>query len=134
MWVVNRLAAWGIQIETLDYDQWPESDFVISGLVFPEDEVCEIEAYQHRDCVMQAYFDRERKEWITGRIDAAVAAESTDQRRMFLKEIEEHLRDEATVIFLHHRRLSTFLHPSVRGVSLNPLGWIDFKDVWLEQA
>ncbi|GIO53409.1 SgrR family transcriptional regulator [Paenibacillus cineris] len=134
MWVVNRLAAWGIHIETLDYDQWPESDFVISGLVFPEDEVCEIEAYQHRDCVMQAYFDRERKEWITGRIDAAVAAESTDQRRMFLKEIEEHLRDEATVIFLHHRRLSTFLHPSVRGVSLNPLGWIDFKDVWLEQA
>ncbi|NIK71699.1 SgrR family transcriptional regulator [Paenibacillus sp. BK720] len=28
---------------------------------------------------------------------------------------------------------NAYLHPSVRGVNLNPLGWIDFKDVWLEE-
>jgi ABC-type uncharacterized transport system, periplasmic component len=132
IWIIDRLAEWGIETELLPYDCLMQADFCISGLVFPEDEVCEIEAYEHRDCVMHHFFDAERKAWIINQIDRAVAAESMDERRMLLKEIEERLRQEAVVIFLHHRRLSTYLHPSVRGVSLNPLGWIDFKDVWLE--
>ncbi|MBB3128543.1 MarR-like DNA-binding transcriptional regulator SgrR of sgrS sRNA [Paenibacillus rhizosphaerae] len=133
-WIVNRLASWGIQTEIMDYNQWKDSDFAVTCLILADDEVCEIEAYEHPDYIMQTYFDGERKAWITSQINAAVAAESTEQRRMFLKEIEEHIRDEATVIFLHHRKLSTFLHPTVRGVCLNPLGWVDFKEVWLEQA
>jgi MarR-like DNA-binding transcriptional regulator SgrR of sgrS sRNA len=132
LWIVNRLAEWGISAVVVDYESWPDADFCISGLVFPEDEVCEIEAYEHRDYIMHSYFDEERKKWITGRINEAVAADSTDQRRMYLKEIEDLIRDEATVIFLHHRRISTYMHPSVRGVSLNSLGWIDFQNVWLE--
>ncbi|WP_336773343.1 SgrR family transcriptional regulator [Paenibacillus sp. MMO-58] len=132
-WVMNRLADWGIRTEKLPYDCLMQADFCISGLVFPEDEVCEIEAYEHRDCVMKNFFDSERKEWIISRIDIAVAVESMNERRRILKEIEERLRQEAVVSFLHHRRLSTYLHPSVRGVNLNPLGWIDFKDVWLEE-
>ncbi|ACT01651.1 SgrR family transcriptional regulator [Paenibacillus sp. JDR-2] len=132
-WVIDRLAEWGIQLEMLPYGDALQADVCISGLVFPEDEVCEIEAYEHRDCVMQSYFDKENKAWILSRIDAAVGAESKQQRRQQLREIEERLREEALVLFLHHRRLSTYLHPSVRGVSLNPLGWIDFKDIWLEQ-
>ncbi|MDP4097964.1 SgrR family transcriptional regulator [Paenibacillus sp. P96] len=132
LWIMNRLTEWGISTEAVDYEFWSDADFCISGLVFPEDEVCEIEAYQHRDCIMHSYFDEERKQWITGRIDEAVAAESADRRRKYLKEIEDHVRDEATVIFLHHRRVSTLMHPSVRGVSLNSLGWIDFQNVWLE--
>ncbi|SFE63121.1 DNA-binding transcriptional regulator SgrR of sgrS sRNA, contains a MarR-type HTH domain and a solute-binding domain [Paenibacillus catalpae] len=133
IWIMNRLAEWGIHTEMLPYDCLMQVDFCISGLVFPEDEVCEIEAYEHRDCVMQNFFDTEWKTWIISRIDAAVAADSTEERRALLKEIEETLRQEALIIFLQHRRLSTYLHPSVRGVSLNPLGWIDFKDVWLEE-
>ncbi|MCM3628453.1 SgrR family transcriptional regulator [Paenibacillus glycanilyticus] len=132
-WVTDRLAKWGIQTEVLPYDSLLLADFCISGLVFPEDEVCEIEAYAHRDSVMNNFFDAERKAWVFSRIDHALAAETMEERRMLLKEIEERLRQEAVVCFLHHRRLSTYLHPSVRGVSLNPLGWIDFKDVWLEE-
>ncbi|MFM9279420.1 SgrR family transcriptional regulator [Paenibacillus jiagnxiensis] len=132
LWIMNRLSEWGISVEAVDYESWSDADLCISGLVFPEDEVCEIEAYEHRDYIMHSYFDEERKKWITGRIDEAVAAESTDQRRMYLKEIEDLVRDKATVIFLHHRRISTFMHPSVRGVSLNSLGWVDFQNVWLE--
>ncbi|MFB5269184.1 ABC transporter substrate-binding protein [Paenibacillus enshidis] len=132
LWIMNRLTEWGISAKVVDYESWSDADFCVSGLVFQEDEVCEVEAYEHRDYIMHSYFDEERKKWITGRIDEAVAAESTDQRRMHLKEIEDYVRDEATVIFLHHRRTSTYMHPSVRGVSLNPLGWIDFQNVWLE--
>lgn len=133
LWIMNRLAEWGIQTETLPYDCLTEADFCISGLVFVEDEVCEIEAYEHRDCIMQNFFDADRKAWVIGRIDVAVAAQSKEEQRKWLKEIEERLRQEALVAFLYHVRLSTYLHPSVRGVNINPLGWIDFKDVWLEE-
>lgn len=133
IWVMNRLAKWGIQTEMLPYDCLKQADFCIYGLVFPEDEVCEIEAYEHRNNVMYNYFDDDRKAWVMNRIDAAVGAISMEQRRMILKEVETRLSNEAVVTFLHHRRLSTYLHPSVRGVSLNPLGWIDFKDIWLEE-
>ncbi|GLX70539.1 SgrR family transcriptional regulator [Paenibacillus glycanilyticus] len=130
-WIMERLAEWGIQSET--HEDIEHADIKISGLVFPEDEVCEIEAYEHRDCIMQTYFDAARQSWIGGRIDEALAAETTAERRRILKDIEEYLRDESLIIFLHHRRISMYWHPSVRGVSLNMLGWVDYKDVWLEQ-
>ncbi|MCC3373161.1 SgrR family transcriptional regulator [Cohnella sp. REN36] len=141
-WIVSRLAQWGIRVD-LQLNTWQDTaqyctplegaDFTISGLILSEDEVCEIEAYAHGDCVFQAYLDDERLEWIHGRIDAALSADTEACRRQHLKVIEEHIRDEASVIFLHHKELRTYLHPSVRGVSLNSLGWIDFKDIWLEK-
>jgi MarR-like DNA-binding transcriptional regulator SgrR of sgrS sRNA len=27
--------------------------------------------------------------------------------------------------------LNTYVHPSIRGLVINNLGWMDFKDIWL---
>jgi MarR-like DNA-binding transcriptional regulator SgrR of sgrS sRNA len=112
---------------------WKDADFSISSIVFAEDEVCEIETYLNRGSYLHRYLDEGRLSWIKSRIDDAISAESVKARRMVLREIEQYLRDEASLIFLHHRLLNAFLHPFVRGTSLNALGWIDFKDVWLEK-
>ncbi|MBB6669198.1 SgrR family transcriptional regulator [Cohnella nanjingensis] len=141
-WIVARLAQWDIAVELklFTWEDTPcyanpfmDADLTISGIVFSEDEVCEIETYEHGDCVFRSYLDDERLDWICGRIDDALRSDTEPCRRQHLKVIEEHLRDEASVIFLHHKELRTYLHPSVRGVTLNTLGWIDFKDIWLEQ-
>ncbi|MDQ8734300.1 hypothetical protein [Paenibacillus sp. LHD-38] len=79
----------------------------------------------HAASMFELYLDPGRLDWIRGHIDAALEADREEQRRQTLREIEEQLRDEASVIFLYHRKLNTFLHPSVRGViSLNSLGWM----------
>ncbi|GGF91343.1 ABC transporter substrate-binding protein [Paenibacillus albidus] len=141
-WIVERLGQWGIHIEMkiLTWAEAPgcgspvhDEDLLIHGFVLAEDEVCEIEAYEHGDSVFKEYLDDELLDWINGRIDDALSADTVVCRRQHLKVIEEHLRDEASVIFLHHKELRTSLHPSIRGVSLNTLGWIDFKDIWLEK-
>ncbi|WP_237391653.1 ABC transporter substrate-binding protein [Paenibacillus dendrobii] len=131
-WIRKRLEDWGIQAEICNYKIWEDADCTISSIILAEDEVCEIETYENRSSVLRKYLDKERMGWITERIDDALGAEQVETRRIVLREIEQHLRDEASVIFLHHRQLNTFLHPFVRGISLNALGWIDFKDVWLE--
>lgn len=137
-WIESRLSQWGIRIEVVlaetCIENVADADFILYGIVLAEDEVCEIEAYEHAASMLQLYLDPGRLDWIRGHIDAALEAEIEEQRRQTLREIEEQLREEASVIFLYHRKLNTFLHPSVRGViSLNSLGWIDFKDVWMEQ-
>lgn len=132
-WIQKRLAVWGIRTEMQHYTAWKDADFSISSIVFAEDEVCEIETYLNRSSYLHRYLDEGRLSWIKSRIDDAISAESVKARRMVLREIEQYLRDEASLIFLHHRRLNAFLHPFVRGISLNALGWIDFKDVWLEK-
>jgi MarR-like DNA-binding transcriptional regulator SgrR of sgrS sRNA len=131
-WIQKRLADWGIRTE-MHHTTWRDADFTIISIVLAEDQVCEIETYENRSGALQKYLDEERLSWISTRIDDAISAESVEDRRMIFHQIEQHLRDEASVIFLHHRELNAFLHPFVRGVSLNALGWIDFKDVWLEK-
>ncbi|MFC4104174.1 ABC transporter substrate-binding protein [Paenibacillus xanthanilyticus] len=140
-WICERLGRWGIRTELVVPPggicgaQDEDADGTIMNIVLAEDEVCEIETYEHESATLKRYLDPERMAWITGRIDEALAAESSDARRRIFRGIESRLREEACVVFLYHRRLNTLLHPSVRGVvRLNALGWIDFKDVWMEQA
>ncbi|GIO29651.1 MULTISPECIES: ABC transporter substrate-binding protein [Paenibacillus] len=132
-WIRKRLSEWGIRVEIENHKNWKEADCTLSSIVLAEDEVCEIETYENGINGLRLYLDEERMNWIKSRIDDALEAESGEARRMTFREIEEYLRDEASVIFLHHRQLDAFLHPFVRGMSLNPLGWVDFKDIWLEK-
>jgi ABC-type uncharacterized transport system, periplasmic component len=139
-WIVRKLAEWGIQAEIVptsrtdlsDGIQLTDADLTILCVVFAEDEVCEVEFYEHGSCVVKNYLDQERDSWIRKRIDVSLSADSQRDRRLHLREIEQRLRDEACIIFLYHERNNRILPSSVRGASLNSLGWIDFKDIWFE--
>ncbi|MEI0740212.1 hypothetical protein VQ056_32385 [Paenibacillus sp. JTLBN-2024] len=132
-WIQKRLSEWGIRADIQSHRDWEDADCTVTSIVLAEDEVCEIESYENGASVLRLYLDEERLLWIKARIDDALGAENREDRRMTFREIEQYLRDEASVIFLYHRHLNAFLHPFVHGMSLNPLGWVDFKDVWLEK-
>lgn len=132
-WIQKRLSEWGIRADIQNHRDWEDADCTVTSIVLAEDEVCEIESYENGASVLRLYLDEERLLWIKARIDDALGAENREDRRMTFREIEQYLRDEASVIFLYHRHLNAFLHPFVHGMSLNPLGWVDFKDVWLEK-
>jgi len=49
-------------------------------------------------------------------------------------EIEELLDRSRSLLFLYRKSLKTAFHPSVRGVSLESLGWVRFRDIWFTES
>jgi SgrR family transcriptional regulator len=45
-------------------------------------------------------------------------------------DIEAELKERHTLLFLYCKHLKTAFHPSVRGISLESLGWVRFRDIW----
>lgn len=62
---------------------------------------------------------------------AAILTERSPSRRaaMFL-ELEKQLVESHSLLFLYRKHLKTAFHPSIRGISLESLGWVRFRDLW----
>ncbi|MNI49348.1 hypothetical protein D3C73_1039560 [compost metagenome] len=52
------------------------------------------------------------------------------QRNLHFKEIEAQLTARHSLLFLYRKHLKTAFHPSIRGISLDSLGWVRFRDIW----
>ncbi|QHT62512.1 hypothetical protein GXP70_22685 [Paenibacillus lycopersici] len=139
-WIRTRCAEFGIPVDIRliegddcrDPGVIEEADSILYSVVFAEDEVCEIETYEQAGSFVNAHMDPALLAWSLGRIDLALAAESPEQRRFLLEEMEDRLREEAQVLFLIHKRSNTAYKPELKGIALSSLGWIDFKDVWIQ--
>lgn len=44
--------------------------------------------------------------------------------------IERQLKERNSLYFLYRKHLKTAFHPSIRGISLESLGWVRFRDIW----
>jgi MarR-like DNA-binding transcriptional regulator SgrR of sgrS sRNA len=141
-WIRKRCAEYDVNIivkssqwtDTWHKDFIREGDGILYGLVFAEDEVCEIETYQQSGSFLKEHLDPEFRQWAVGKIDQALAARSSNERRKLLGEIEERIREESYVLFLIHKTTNTSYQPGIKGVTMNPLGWIDFKTVWVQNG
>ncbi|AZN41498.1 ABC transporter substrate-binding protein [Paenibacillus albus] len=62
---------------------------------------------------------------------AAILTERSPSRRAaaFL-ELETQLLESHSLLFLYRKHLKTAFHPSIRGISLESLGWVRFRDLW----
>lgn len=49
-------------------------------------------------------------------------------------ELEQLLKSRHSLLFLYRKSLKTAFHPSVRGISLDSLGWVRFRDIWFSQT
>lgn len=58
-------------------------------------------------------------------------SESDAKRRMaLLEQLETQLKQRHSLLFLYRKHLKTAYHPSIRGISLDSLGWVRFRDIW----
>jgi MarR-like DNA-binding transcriptional regulator SgrR of sgrS sRNA len=140
-WLQKELSRYGINLE-VRVENWltirePESvsrlDCMLYCVVFAEDEVCLIELFEQSGNFMREQLDHELLGWVSGKIESALACRTEQERWSHLSDIEGRLREEAHVSFLLHKKLNTFYNPNIKGVGVNSLGWIDFKDIWLER-
>ncbi|MGG1637716.1 ABC transporter substrate-binding protein [Paenibacillus sp. NRS-1760] len=52
------------------------------------------------------------------------------RREAIFIDIEAQLKARHSLFFLYRKHLKTAFHPSVRGISLESLGWVRFRDIW----
>lgn len=52
------------------------------------------------------------------------------RRLVHFQEIESQLKQRHSLLFLYRKHLKTAFHPSIRGISLESLGWVRFRDIW----
>ncbi|REE86114.1 MarR-like DNA-binding transcriptional regulator SgrR of sgrS sRNA [Paenibacillus taihuensis] len=137
-WIQARCAEHGIPVNVQILTSYKlqrdtsEADCVLYSIVLDQDDVCEIESYEQHGSFLKEHLQPEFREWAKLQIDLALAAKSTDERRIVLGQIEERLREESYVLFLVHRKNNAAFQPGLKGVTVSPLGWIDFKDVWVQ--
>ena len=105
-------------------------DCILHGLVLPGEEVCIIENYEQAGSIVKEFMDPSLQDWVNECIDDALGSERCEERLSILSNIEERLREEVHVSFLIHTRFFASLHPSYKGVVINNLGWLDFKQIW----
>ncbi|MEK3882297.1 ABC transporter substrate-binding protein [Paenibacillus sp. PL2-23] len=141
-WLQKQLGHYGIQLE-VQVETWlsirekgviQAADGLIYCVVFAEDEVCMIELFEQTGNFLREHMAPELLKWVESKIDDALALKDPAARWLEWMAIERKLRDETHVIFLLHKKLNTFYNPHIKGVGVNSLGWIDFKDIWLERA
>ncbi len=141
-WIERRCADFGVNIKlhftthasVRKEGVLPSADAMLFCLVFAVEDVCEIENYEQNGNFLKEHLHPDIGEWVKRQIDKTLAAPDPAVRRQLLDAIEDRLREEAHVTFVLHKKLNMYIHPTVKGVGLNSLGWIDFKDIWLEKC
>jgi SgrR family transcriptional regulator len=58
---------------------------------------------------------------------------ASDKRLLIALELEEMVKADEAVLFLYHRHPKAQVHPSLKGVNINSLGWVDFRQVWFDR-
>ncbi|MFD0587184.1 ABC transporter substrate-binding protein [Paenibacillus sp. GCM10027627] len=140
-WLKNELHRYGVVVE-VQVESWrsirdkkvlKEVDCLLYCVVFAEDEVCMIECFEQTGNFLREHLDPELLTCIKERVELALACKDGADRWKELMEVERMLRDEKHVLFLLHKKLNMYYNPSIKGVGVNSLGWIDFKDIWLDK-
>lgn len=141
-WVVQRCAEFGIRVE-LHVTDWlsirnpqfiRDADCILYCVILAEDEVCLLETYEQDGSFVKEHLDPGLRQWIGEQIDWALACGTAADRWKRFGEIETRLREETQIMFLVHKKFNMYFHPTLKGVGVNSHGWIDFKDIWLENG
>lgn len=132
-WIQKQCTDYGIKMQVRvesPENVLDEVDMTLYSLVFPEDEVSLIESCEQEDSFLKRLMAPELSVWTLDRFDEALACRNSPDRMAIYTEIEERIREEYQVLFLLHSKFYTDYHPSLKGVRINSLGWIDFKHIW----
>ncbi|MDQ6419706.1 ABC transporter substrate-binding protein [Paenibacillus sp. LHD-117] len=67
---------------------------------------------------------------LIGLLRAIMAESDPGTRAKLFIRIEQELTRRHSLFFLYRKHLKTAFHPSVRGITLESLSWVRFKDLW----
>ncbi|TYP69700.1 ABC transporter substrate-binding protein [Paenibacillus methanolicus] len=68
--------------------------------------------------------------WLDQAIEHVLAEPDPARRRNLFLAIEEKLMDQGALVLLYRKHLKTAFQPNVRGIALESLSWVRFRDLW----
>ena len=134
VWIAERCRMFGIDMEVhVSNDSLYMVDHLhdarLFGGVFSDDEICELELYTQPDYALPAY-DSQLTETVLRTAKAVRQEPLYEERQKTLAHLEELIRQTRSVLFLAYKKNSTTYHKSIRGVTINGYGWLDFDKIW----
>ncbi|MFC4099474.1 ABC transporter substrate-binding protein [Paenibacillus xanthanilyticus] len=70
------------------------------------------------------------RHWLDQAVELVLAEPDPARRRSLFLAIEETLTDRGALMFLYRKHLKTAFQPNVRGIALESLSWVRFRDLW----
>jgi SgrR family transcriptional regulator len=111
-------------------DKRLKADIILFALMLDHDhELRLIDLYKS----MQKHLQREISGQLDKYIQSILSETVPSERTVLLQETEAFLKNKRVIHFLYKKQLQTAFHPTVKGISLDSLGWVQFKDIWYTQ-
>jgi SgrR family transcriptional regulator len=108
-----------------------QADIILFAVVLDNDaELRLIDLYKS----IQLHLEPEICRRLETRIHTIVQEPSHSARVLGFQELELFLKQQNLIHFLYQKQQKTIYHPSVKGISLDSLGWVQFRDIWFHEV
>ncbi|WP_308634119.1 ABC transporter substrate-binding protein [Paenibacillus silvisoli] len=79
---------------------------------------------------MQPHLAPDTQTSMERQLDELLSEPCAERRTERFQAMERELTSAHRLLFLYRKHLKTAFHPSIRGISLESLGWVRFRDIW----
>ncbi len=135
-WIRERCEAFGVHVEVSVKEPYELADHLSSladgqlfGNIFNNNEACELEMYLQKNYFWSA-FDKQTAEEVKRAAESIIREPDEQERQRKLARLEDLMRQTHSILYLVHKKSNTSFHKSVRGVTINAFGWLDFHKIW----
>ncbi|MFC5468293.1 ABC transporter substrate-binding protein [Cohnella suwonensis] len=138
-WLIRRFGEIGLAVEVEyisnneipDCDRLLEGDLMLGGVVGDDDEDrCLLEMYKMNNLFVRSYMDDGMRAAADAEIVSLLAEPSNEKRNARIRGLQRLLTDGHCFHFLLHVPQNTVFNPKLQGMSINSLGFVDYKSVW----
>lgn len=140
LWIKRQCQQIGINLDTtilpvgelLMKDNLLEADIILSAETLDDNiEFTMLQLYQTENSCIKNHMDQELCSLVDERISLIQCEPLRDKRVKMIIELEQTIRDHFFVVFLYHYRQEATYQSSIKNLSFNSLGWVNFKDLWV---
>ncbi|SFF05515.1 DNA-binding transcriptional regulator SgrR of sgrS sRNA, contains a MarR-type HTH domain and a solute-binding domain [Paenibacillus algorifonticola] len=112
-----------------------EADIILGGEVLGEQpDMTLIELYKSDTSFVASGLRPEDRAFVDEHISLCLREQQQEARLDILMRIQERLKQQFSLLFLHHSRQLVGHHQSLQGIALNAWGNINYKDVWVRRT
>lgn len=139
LWICKQCAKLGVKIELtprsklemMRLDTIQEADLIFYHICMESEyDLHIIQTLKQSNSYVRAHLNDERMAWVDIEVDQILENPNREARICRLNELIEVLQEEKSFLFVLHRSQQTTYHDSIKGVSINDLGWVDFRKIW----
>ncbi len=111
-------------------DQRLEADLILFAIVLDHDaELRLVDLYKS----MQQHLEPSANKVLDELLEKIIAEPSMEKRTTLFNKIETYLKTKGWIHFLYQKKQKTVFHHSVKGISFESLGWVQFRDIWFKE-